>query len=92
MIAKDMDELDRCGPPVAVFRTPLPFMRGLRFEIRPADRPPPGTHSVTFLYRRSGDMLDQIGVGAFVDGQWTNGKGKVLDPEGLHWAAMVDER
>jgi hypothetical protein len=89
MIATD-DELDRCGPPEITFRTSL--MKGLRFDLRPADRAPPERHSVTFLYRRSGDVVNQAGVGSFVDGRWTNDKGKPLDPDGLYWVAMVNER
>jgi len=83
------DDLDRCGPPLAVFRIPL--LSSVRFELRPADRLPPPKYAVTFMYRRSGEDVNQAGVGVLVDGEWTNGKGKKLDPENLYWTAMVDE-
>lgn len=84
------DDLDLCGPPVFVLRSPL--LKGFRVECRPIERHPPPSCSVSIMYRREGDCLLQVGVGALVDGKWTNGKGKDLDPEGLHWTAMVDER
>jgi hypothetical protein len=84
------DELDRCGPPVVVFR--VPGLSTVRFELRSADRPPPPAYRLTFLYRRQGDNLTKALVGSYADGIWKDTRGNVLDPQGLHWTAMVDDR
>lgn len=84
------DQLERCGPPAFVIRTP--YLRGYRFEGRPIGKEPPPPFAVSIMYRREGPYFKQAGVGAFKDGKWTNGKGRELDPANLHWTAMVDER
>lgn len=82
------DEADRCGPPLAVFRTP--YIKGMRFELRPISRTPP-ERTVALMYRRTGDSYRRSGVGVYRDGRWENDKRKVLEGDWL-WAAMVDER
>ena len=81
------DDLDRCGPPVCVFRSP--YLKAARFELRPIANAPDNT--VAILYRRDGDVIRQAGVGKCKAGEWRNSKNKPLGEGEWLWAAMVAE-
>lgn len=81
------DEANRCGPPLALFCSP--YIKGVRFELRPISRSPP-EKTIGLMYRRAGESYRQSGVGVFRDWRWENDKRKVSEGDWL-WAALVDE-
>ena len=85
--AAAVDDADRFGPPAFVFRSP--YVRGVRFELRPIDRPP-GDKWVGLMYRRTAGTYRQAGVGVFRDGVFRNDRRKLLQGD-LFWSLMVEE-